>query len=237
TIDPFASRAMKRCERYCSPQQDRRAVRRNAMSFSWIGERPLIYCPIEMIPRVLNKINRDQIEALLILPQWCIYKFKQLLPQITFQIDLGHSQLVIEPGPMMKVLELKLPPGNIIALRVTNSGTVNTLIANTNFETWRKRRSGLTLLDDYLQTVIIPITSLIGDRPDIIPFNSLNWVKKSESNQQNLITKKFENIRISHSKLVLQDDQCQPFTTNKRLHERRTSDIIKQSEAQSCLEP
>jgi hypothetical protein len=58
-----------------------------------------------------------------------------------------------------------------------DSGTVNTLIANMNFETWRKRRSGLTLLDDYLQTVIIPITSLIGDRPDIILLNALNWVK------------------------------------------------------------
>ncbi|KAA6403689.1 MAG: hypothetical protein EZS28_000775, partial [Streblomastix strix] len=42
------------------------------------------------------------------------------LPKITSQIDLGPSQLVLEPGPKMKVLELKLPPGNIIALRVTS---------------------------------------------------------------------------------------------------------------------
>ncbi|KAA6374758.1 MAG: hypothetical protein EZS28_029716 [Streblomastix strix] len=66
-----------------------------------------------------------------------------------------------------------------------DSGTVNTLIANMNFETWRKRRSGLTLLNDYLQTVIIPITSLIGDRPDILLLNALNWVKNQ--NQINKI--------------------------------------------------
>ncbi|KAA6389986.1 MAG: hypothetical protein EZS28_014493, partial [Streblomastix strix] len=58
TIDLFASRTMKRCEMYCSQQQDRIAVRRNAISFSWTGEKPLIHCPIEIIPRVLNKINR-----------------------------------------------------------------------------------------------------------------------------------------------------------------------------------
>ncbi|KAA6397355.1 MAG: hypothetical protein EZS28_007117 [Streblomastix strix] len=149
-----------------------------------------------MIPRVLNMINRDQIEALLILPQWCIYKFKQLLPKITSQIDLGPSQLVLDPGPKMKVLELKLPPGNSIVLRVTNSGTVNILIANMNIETWRKRRSDLPLLDDYLQTVIIPITSLIGDRPDIILLNALNQVKNQ--NQTNKI-QQLKSLRIHGS--------------------------------------
>ncbi|KAA6386304.1 MAG: hypothetical protein EZS28_018170 [Streblomastix strix] len=121
TIDIFASRTMKRCEWYYSPQQDRRAVRRNATSHSRTGERPLIHCAIEMIPRILNKINRDQIKGLLILPQWCIYKFKQLIPQITSQIDLGHTQLVQDPGPRMKDLELKLPSGNITALRLTST--------------------------------------------------------------------------------------------------------------------
>ncbi|KAA6403620.1 MAG: hypothetical protein EZS28_000846 [Streblomastix strix] len=70
TIDLFASRTMKRCERYCGTQLDQRAVKRNAISFNWTGERPLIDCPVEMIPRVLNKIHKDQIEALLILSHW-----------------------------------------------------------------------------------------------------------------------------------------------------------------------
>ncbi|KAA6392364.1 MAG: hypothetical protein EZS28_012108 [Streblomastix strix] len=145
TTDLFASRTMKQCKRYYNLQQDRGAVRRNAMSFSWTGERPLIHCPIEMIPRVINKINKDQIDALLILLQQCIYKFKQLLPKISSEIDLGPSQQVLDQGPKMMNLEFKLPPGNTKALRVTSrlekivviqiataagldSGTVNNLI-------------------------------------------------------------------------------------------------------------
>ncbi|KAA6369232.1 MAG: hypothetical protein EZS28_035241, partial [Streblomastix strix] len=78
----FALRTMKHCRRYCSPQDDRSAVTRNAFSIPQTNQALILQPPIAVIPRVIQKVKRDGAIAALILPSWLLMKYEAMLPQI-----------------------------------------------------------------------------------------------------------------------------------------------------------
>ncbi|KAA6385213.1 MAG: hypothetical protein EZS28_019258 [Streblomastix strix] len=115
TFDLFTSLTKNRIEKYSYSQLNRKAVKRNAISFTLTNKRYLIRCLMEMILRDLNKIHKNQIEALLILPHQCINQSRRLILRIFNQIDLGPSQLELE-FPDMDRFEYNLLILNIIAI-------------------------------------------------------------------------------------------------------------------------
>ena len=69
TLDAFASAKAHKLPRYFSWEPDPQALGRDALLYSWD---PLTYLfpPVPMIPKVLNKVREEGIEAILICPLW-----------------------------------------------------------------------------------------------------------------------------------------------------------------------
>ncbi|KAA6384133.1 MAG: hypothetical protein EZS28_020344, partial [Streblomastix strix] len=159
TLDAFAHKTNKQLKRYCSPQEDNKAIARNALNIPWTSELLLLHPPIGLIPKVIQKMIRDQVEAVLILPRWCLYKYRTMLPPIQNQVTLGPSDQVLIKRKTMKELS-KLPPG-IMEMRHGE-----------------KRRAGLTPLANYLKQNNINTSTLLGNKPDVELVNALAWYKE-----------------------------------------------------------
>ncbi|KAA6373400.1 MAG: hypothetical protein EZS28_031074 [Streblomastix strix] len=93
--------------------------------------------------------------------------------------------------------------------------TIDELIKSISFETWRKRRTGLTYLADYIKSQGKKLEDFLGTRPDAELVNALMWLKlnggvKYKSKIQSLRThgcvvlSQFSQMPdISHSRLIL----------------------------------
>ncbi|KAA6372799.1 MAG: hypothetical protein EZS28_031676 [Streblomastix strix] len=128
-LDAFATRTLRQCRRYFSPLKDGRAEARDAFQPPWTGELMLIHPPIEQIPRAIAKAKRDGVIALFILPDWVLTMYYQTFPTIIAALNLGLATHVLQEGKKMKQLQLKLPPGDLIAV------LINTLEENQFTET------------------------------------------------------------------------------------------------------
>ena len=70
-VDLFASRLNHQLKNYVSWFPDPEAVATDAFSFSWRNLMPYIFSPFSLIPRILTKIENDQVKfALIIIPLW-----------------------------------------------------------------------------------------------------------------------------------------------------------------------
>ena len=69
TLDAFASRETRQLPRYMSWEQDQESVGRDAMMCPW-DKVTYIFPPLPLLPKVLNKIKRERILAILICPHW-----------------------------------------------------------------------------------------------------------------------------------------------------------------------
>ncbi|KAA6386948.1 MAG: hypothetical protein EZS28_017532 [Streblomastix strix] len=117
-LDTFMTRTSRQCRRYFSPLIDRRAEARDAFQPPWTGELMLIHPPIEQIPRAIVIAKRDGVIALFILPDWVLTKYQQMFPIIIAALNLGLVTQVLQEGKKMKQLQLKLPPGDLIAVLI-----------------------------------------------------------------------------------------------------------------------
>ena len=70
TIDLFASRTNSQLPLYCSWKPDPEALAVDALSISWKDHYPYIFSPFALIPRCLNKLEEEEVTALLIAPVW-----------------------------------------------------------------------------------------------------------------------------------------------------------------------
>ncbi|KAA6394316.1 MAG: hypothetical protein EZS28_010152 [Streblomastix strix] len=75
----------------------------------------LVYPPIEQLPRAITKVKRDRVIALFILPDWVLTMYYQTFPTIIAALNLKLATHVLQEGKKMKQLQLKLPPGDLIA--------------------------------------------------------------------------------------------------------------------------
>ncbi|KAA6369700.1 MAG: hypothetical protein EZS28_034774 [Streblomastix strix] len=112
TLDAFAHRTMKQLERYCSLQQDRRAVAKNAFITPRTNEKLLLYPPIGKVPQTIQKLKWDKTIVALIMLDWCRFKFRAMLPTILNLVTMYPSNQVLERGLRMKYEE-KLPSNQI----------------------------------------------------------------------------------------------------------------------------
>jgi hypothetical protein len=70
TIDLFASRTNAQMQIYCSWKPDPHAVAVDALSISWRNHRPYMFPPFSLITRCLEKIDQEEVDAILIAPVW-----------------------------------------------------------------------------------------------------------------------------------------------------------------------
>ena len=70
SIDLFASRTNKQLPVYCSWKPDPSACAVDALSFPWTNHYPYLFPPFTMINRCLEKIMREEVDAVMIAPIW-----------------------------------------------------------------------------------------------------------------------------------------------------------------------
>lgn len=99
SIDLFASRLNYRLERYVSFRPEPHAYAVDAFSFDWTNEFAYIFSPFVLIPRILQKLERDKAEAVMIAPIWTTQVWWASL------IRLISGQCFLLPSPQ-KILRL-----------------------------------------------------------------------------------------------------------------------------------
>ncbi|XP_068102805.1 uncharacterized protein [Hyperolius riggenbachi] len=99
-VDLFARKSNAKCRMFCSlcPQDEPWVV--DAFSISWSHHRMYIFPPLHLISRVLNKIYRDQAEAILIVPFWPKRPWFALLQRLaTDHLILPDQEDLLTQGP------------------------------------------------------------------------------------------------------------------------------------------
>ncbi|KAA6376951.1 MAG: hypothetical protein EZS28_027521, partial [Streblomastix strix] len=86
----------------------------DALNQRWKIEHPRIHPHIPLLPAVLKKIREEQIDAMIIAPQWPgqIW-YTELVNENVQSFMLGWSNEILEPGTSLIKKNLKLPPGKI----------------------------------------------------------------------------------------------------------------------------
>ena len=69
-VDWFASRFNHKLQLYGSLYRDPKALFRDAFQANWSGHLGYVFPPVKLIPRVLDKVRRDQATIILLAPLW-----------------------------------------------------------------------------------------------------------------------------------------------------------------------
>lgn len=100
TIDLFATRINKKCQKYCSWERDPQAWAINALTVSWKNEFWYAFPPFALIPKILKKITSEGSSGILVVPYWTnqpwFPKFKKLLVSDLFTLN-PSNELLLSP--------------------------------------------------------------------------------------------------------------------------------------------
>jgi hypothetical protein len=104
-IDLFASRYNHKLVRFAAlpGKSAGRAVVEDALMFSWMGEIPYAFPPVQMVARVLQKLGRDEVaSALVVVLAWPSQPWWNLLQShAVVQRDLGDSNEILRRSPSL----------------------------------------------------------------------------------------------------------------------------------------
>jgi ribonuclease HI len=120
-VDLFATDANHKCQRYLALPgvMGRGACAWDALRFSWAGGRMYAFPPVQILPRVLQKIRAERAEVILVAPEWPSRPWWNLFQDgVVQQVRLGRSEEVLIPGPTLAKNGTKPPPGDLIMARV-----------------------------------------------------------------------------------------------------------------------
>jgi hypothetical protein len=121
TIDLFTSRCTHKLARFAAlPEKSAGgALVEDVVTFSWKGEIPYAFLPVQMVARVLQKLGRDGVaSALVVVTAWPSQPWWNLLQShAVAQRDLGDSTKILRRGSSITA-EHKLPPGHLLMMKL-----------------------------------------------------------------------------------------------------------------------
>jgi hypothetical protein len=112
SIDLFANSSSRKLPRFFSPKD-------HALRRSWRNEVPYAFPPLQLIPRVLQKMRREVSSALIVVPEWPSQPWWNLLwmNAVGDPVRLGQSDAVLTKGAAMDE-DSKLPPGHWLMVKL-----------------------------------------------------------------------------------------------------------------------
>jgi ribonuclease HI len=88
----------------------------DALRMDWTQEKLFLHPPLPLISRTMSKAEREQTQAILILPAWKGQVWEQILHRIaTAWLILGSYEQVMVTTPRFKEEGWRLPPGDVLA--------------------------------------------------------------------------------------------------------------------------
>jgi hypothetical protein len=123
--DLFASGWNKQHHLYFSTEKDRNALGRNAFLVPWHNFNiPLLHPPLPLLPRVLQRLLQERMQAVIVAPHWLRAPWSETLRQMTLQKTiLGPGETVMVKGRKMATVRAELPPGDVAAYLVDTRTT------------------------------------------------------------------------------------------------------------------
>jgi hypothetical protein len=129
TVDLFAHRLNKKLERFVAMDGvlAEGVIRTDAFSFTWKGELVYAFPPVQLVGRVLQRIQEEGLTAVVVVPKWpSQWWWTVFREQQEKTVELGQSEQVLHPGLAMtgSHVTLKLPPGWFLMalVRAVHSG-------------------------------------------------------------------------------------------------------------------
>jgi ribonuclease HI len=119
-IDLFATRWNHKTKRYVSPSADPAAEASDAFSISWGGWSVYAHPPINQIAKVLEKVEREKIETIIVVPKWPSQPWWPKLVELAERrVTLGVTGEIVIAGDGMKARRTKVPPGKLMMVRIS----------------------------------------------------------------------------------------------------------------------
>ena len=122
SIDLFAAAHNHKLPRFAAlpPGGSQTPTVWDAFTFPWTSEIPFAFPPINIIPRVLQKMHTDRVAlAVLVVPEWPSRPWWNLITTSEIgRTSLGLLSEVLTPGPTMTD-EDKLPPGSLLMVKLS----------------------------------------------------------------------------------------------------------------------
>ncbi|KAA6364433.1 MAG: hypothetical protein EZS28_040041, partial [Streblomastix strix] len=117
SINTFSNRRNRKFRRFVSLSQDKWAVAQDCLSISWQLEVPYLHPPIPLIQQTLNKLIKEKIQALMILPYWPSQPWWSVLLKIAPKlITQGENADVLVLGGKMRKLKKHVPLERMMAV-------------------------------------------------------------------------------------------------------------------------
>ncbi|KAA6383384.1 MAG: hypothetical protein EZS28_021091 [Streblomastix strix] len=115
TADMFANRRNKKFRRFVSLVQDNQAIAQDCLSIPKGQELPYLHPPIPLIQPTINKVIRERITAVLVVPYWPAQPWWPSVNRIMkIFVIVGESAYVLKIGGRMKKRRKHLPPGRMM---------------------------------------------------------------------------------------------------------------------------
>jgi hypothetical protein len=116
TVDLFAHKFNNKMARFVAMDGPlaEGAIRTDAFSFTWRGELVYAFPPVQLVRRVLQRIQEENLCAVVVVPKWPSHWWWSVFrAQQVRTVELGMSKQVLHPGLAMKGshVTLELPPG------------------------------------------------------------------------------------------------------------------------------
>ncbi|KAA6390804.1 MAG: hypothetical protein EZS28_013672 [Streblomastix strix] len=146
TVDYFTNRRNRKCRRFYSLIWDPWAQGQDGMKANWKKETPLLHARIPLIQRVLNKVRKDQTEAVLIVPYWQTQSWWTDIQELMIKlINLGKSSDVLVVGKRMLKQKRHLPPGDVLIAHIKEKEAKNSLNKSQHKEVQLKKQPTIQL--------------------------------------------------------------------------------------------
>jgi hypothetical protein len=123
TVDVFANTNHK-CQRFLAlpGRLAEGAVTLDRLMFTWAGELAYVFPPVQVIPRVLQKIRLERDTVVMVVPEWPSGPWWNMVAgRARRMVRLGKSEEVLEKGPSMAANRAKLPPGSMFMVLLSFS--------------------------------------------------------------------------------------------------------------------
>ena len=90
------------------------AVAMDAFDYNWTSERLYIFPPVQLILRILRRLQEEKVRAIVVVPKWPSRPWWPLFREMALKtVELGEAEEVLKPGLAMtgSHITLRLPPG------------------------------------------------------------------------------------------------------------------------------
>jgi hypothetical protein len=123
-VDVFADSTNHKCQRFLAlpGRLAEGAVALDGLRFTWAGELAYVFPPVQLIPRVLQKIRLERDTVVMVVPEWPSRPWWNMVAgRPRKMVRLGKSEEVLEKGPSMVANRARPPPGSMLMVLLSFS--------------------------------------------------------------------------------------------------------------------